>query len=118
MFTTTLPNFENEFSSHNGFGRILRDENKQLLAIKEFVAATEAERKILEVNPGVYMFNSNWLWDHVDQVKKNVRGEYYLTDLMEIAVMENLPIVTADINPMEVFGINTPQQLAQAEKMI
>lgn len=118
MFTATVPNFENEFSSHNGFGRILRDENNQLLAIREFVDATESERKIKEVNPGVYIFNSNWLWAHVDQVKKNARDEYYLTDLMEIAVKQNLSIATADIDPMEVFGINTPQQLAQAEKMV
>ncbi len=117
MLTTQVPNFENEFSSFLGFGRIIR-QNGKISAIREFVDAAEEERQIKEVNPGIYLFNSKWLWEHLPQVPKNKHDEYYLTDLVEIAIKKNVPIATAAIDPLEVFGINTPAQLQQAENLL
>lgn len=118
MLTTNLPNFENEYSSFLGFGRIVRDSNGKLQTIREFVDATDEEKTIKEVNSGIYLFNSKWLWEHLAQVQKNKHGEYYLTDMVEIAVKENVPINSASIDPLEVFGINTPAQLQQAENLL
>ncbi|MDP3741160.1 MAG: NTP transferase domain-containing protein, partial [bacterium] len=64
MFVTNLPSFEKEFSSFLGFGRIIRDSNKNILQIKEFVDATDEEKLIKEVNPGIYIFNAKWLWEN------------------------------------------------------
>lgn len=118
MLTTEVPNFEDLYASFSGFGRIIRDQLGELLQIKEFVAANEIERQIKEVNPGIYLFDAKWLWHNIDQIEKNKQGEYYLTDLMEIAVKRGVKINTLKVDPMEVFGINTPQQLQQAENLI
>lgn len=118
MLTAVLPNFENEYSSFLGFGRIVRDSNGKLKTIREFVDANDEEKEIREVNSGIYSFNSKWLWEHLEQVQKNKHGEYYLTDLVEIAVKEGLAIANATIDPLEVFGINTPEQLKQAETIV
>ncbi len=118
MLTTRVPNFKAEFETFNGFGRIIRDVDGNLLKIQEFVAASPQEREIREVNPGIYAFNTNWLWPHIDMVQKNKQGEYYLTDLVEIAIKSATPIATAEISPMEVFGINTAAQLQQAEQLL
>ena len=117
MLTTTVPDFENKFIPFLGFGRIIR-ENGKITAIREFVDATDDERKIKEVNPAIYLFNSKWLWENLEKVQKNKHGEYYLTDLVEIAVKKKVTIETAGIDPMEVFGINTLAQLQQAEKLL
>ncbi len=118
MLTTLVPNFENEYASFQGFGRIIRDQSGQLLQIREFVDASGEEKQITEVNPGIYLFDSKWLWGHIDSVLKNKHGEYYLTDLVEIAIKGGESILTASIDPLEVFGINTPAQLKQAESLI
>lgn len=117
MLTTTVPSFENEFSSFLGFGRIIRDIRGNILTIKEFADATDFEKQIKEVNPGIYLFNANWLWEHLEQVQKNKHGEYYLTDLVEIAIRDKTAIYAGPIDPFEVFGINTPQHLKQAEEI-
>ena len=118
MFTATVPNFNNQYESHLGFGRIIRDTNGKIKKIQEFVDASPDEREITEVNPGIYMFNTNWLWQNLDTVQKNPHGEYYLTDLVELAISNNVSIATASIDPLEVFGINTPEQLKQAVEIL
>jgi bifunctional UDP-N-acetylglucosamine pyrophosphorylase/glucosamine-1-phosphate N-acetyltransferase len=118
MLTTTVPNFENEYASLMGFGRIIRDESGNILRNTELVDASESEKLIKEVNPSFYLFNTTWLKNNINLVKKNIHGEYYLTDLLELAVKTNVPIVTLPIDPKEALGVNTPEQLAQAAKML
>ena len=117
MLTTQVPNFESVFSSFLGFGRILRQDGN-IKQIKEFVDASDEEKQVTEVNPGIYLANSSWLWEHLEKIPKNKHGEYYLTDLVEIAVKNHVPIETLPIDPLEVFGINTPAQLQQAERIL
>lgn len=102
------------------FGRIVRDAQGQPLRIVEEVEATPAERAIKEINPGVYCFDARWLWDHLDQIKPSpVKREYYLTDLLEMAVNESANIQTETINDVsQVIGINTRVHLAAAEKVM
>src|SRR3989338_10628707 len=118
MLTALVPNFENEFSSFQGFGRIIRDSDGQLLKIQEFVDASPKERDIREVNPGIYLFKTDWLRQHLHLVPKNKHGEHYLTDMLELAIKEGQDIATDTVDPLEVYGINTPQQLKQAEALL
>lgn len=102
------------------FGRIVRDARGQPLRIVEEVEATPAERAIKEINPGVYCFDAKWLWDHLEQIKPSpIKREYYLTDLLEMAVNEHVNIQTETITDVaQVIGINTRVHLAAAEKVM
>lgn len=119
MFTCRVPNFVGAYESMNNFGRIIRDSYGNIVRITEFKDATEQERKIQEVNPGIYLFSTKWLWQGIDQIQNNnVQGEYYLTDIVEVAIGEGKKIHSLLIRPEEVFGINTKAQLDQAVKLL
>ena len=119
MFTAIVPNFSFPYESLNNFGRIIRDRFNNIVKITEFKDASEAERQIKEVNPGIYMFNSRWLWSNIHKIKNhNAQNEYYLTDIVEVAMQEGEKIHSLNINPNEVLGINTTQQLEEAERLL
>jgi bifunctional UDP-N-acetylglucosamine pyrophosphorylase/glucosamine-1-phosphate N-acetyltransferase len=109
-----------EVDDATGYGRILRDEGGNLLGIVEHKDATEEQRKIGEYNSGLFCFDSDMLFKALDRVdRKNVQGEYYLTDVMGILRGDGLKVAVfriADAN--EVIGINTLEQLAMAEKVM
>jgi len=99
-----------------GFGRIIRDAGGRVQAIVEEAHASPEQLAIREVNPGVYCFEAGWLWDHIDQLPLSPKGEYYLTDLIEMAVREGKEIHTLTVSdPDETLGINTRVHLAEAE---
>jgi bifunctional UDP-N-acetylglucosamine pyrophosphorylase/glucosamine-1-phosphate N-acetyltransferase len=118
MFTTVVPNFENEFSTFASFGRIVRNEKNEIAENIEFIDADESKRANREVNPSIYLFKTDWLRANIDKILKNKHGEYYLTDILAIAKKQNVEIKSLSIDPKEVFGINTPAQLQQAEKLL
>ncbi len=99
-----------------GFGRIVRNAEGHVQAIVEEALATPEQLAIREVNVGVYCFDAAWLWGHLKDIPLNPKGEYYLTDLVEIAVRENAKVnaVVAD-DAEECLGINTRVHLAEAE---
>jgi bifunctional UDP-N-acetylglucosamine pyrophosphorylase/glucosamine-1-phosphate N-acetyltransferase len=99
-----------------GFGRIVRDGQGSVRAIVEESHATSEHLAIREVNPGIYCFDAAWLWDHLEAIPLNQKGEYYLTDLVEIAVRagERVRAQVMD-DPVEALGINTRVHLAEAE---
>lgn len=103
-----------------GFGRIIRDPVARVLGIVEESEATPEQLGIRELNCGVYCFNANWMWEHLPQLKPNgKKQEYYLTDLVGMAVAENCKIeaiILEDV--LEVVGINTRAHLANAEKIM
>lgn len=103
-----------------GFGRILRGESGDVLAIVEEAEATPEQRDISELNVGVYCFQANWLWPALEKIKPSgANGEYYLTDLVEIAVKEGGRVNALMLdNPSEAIGINTRVHLAQAEQKL
>ncbi len=118
MFTATVPNFDNEFASLNHYGRIIRNQNT-IVKITEFKDATETERQIKEVNPGIYMLNTQWVKDSLSKVSNNnIQHEYYLTDIVEIAIQQNKQVFSFAINPKEVIGINSREELQKAESLV
>ena len=107
----------NELFSH--YGRILRNENGLIRGIIEEKDASEEEKKIREVNISYYCFKTKWLWDNIDSLKnENKSGEFYLTDMVQIAASQNIPIysyIVPDIK--EGMGFNTQEQLEILQKL-
>jgi bifunctional UDP-N-acetylglucosamine pyrophosphorylase/glucosamine-1-phosphate N-acetyltransferase len=102
-----------------GFGRILRDEAGQVIGIVEEAVASAAQKEIRELNCGVYCFDGDWLWPHLAQLPLSPKGEYYLTDLVAMAVAEGRRVEALRISDVtEVLGINDRTHLAQAEAVM
>jgi bifunctional UDP-N-acetylglucosamine pyrophosphorylase/glucosamine-1-phosphate N-acetyltransferase len=103
-----------------GLGRIVRNEKGAIQAIVEEAVATPKQKKIKEINTGLYCFDKDFLDKSIDLIKKNpVSGEYYLTDLIEIAVEKGLPVKALFWEDDTVWhGINTIDQLKSAQKLM
>lgn len=101
-----------------GFGRIVRDEDGKIQAIVEQADCTPEQMAITELNPGIYCFNGDWLWDNLSKVPLSAKGEYYLTDMVGIAVSQGRRVVSTLAPIEEVNGINTRVHLAHAEQVM
>ncbi|MCH7481186.1 MAG: bifunctional UDP-N-acetylglucosamine diphosphorylase/glucosamine-1-phosphate N-acetyltransferase GlmU [Chloroflexi bacterium] len=99
-----------------GFGRIVRDADEHVIGIVEEAQATTDQLEINELNVGAYCFQSSWLWDALQRISLSPKGEYYLTDLVAIAVKDGLDVnaLTLD-DTTEAIGINNRAHLAEAE---
>ncbi len=103
----------------SGYGRIVRDEG-HFAAIREELDATPEERTIREVNTGIYLFDKKVLFEALKRVgQDNQKGEYYLTDTVEILrrdgyCVEAFPLANAE----EGQGINSQKDLATVTKKI
>lgn len=117
MATVDLPSFDSWYKSFLAFGRIVRDDDKNIKKIVEYKDATEEQKEITEVNPGYCCFKKDWLFSNLEKVKnENAQGEYYLTDLISLAV--NTGIASVHISPEEALGVNTIEQLHELENLI
>ncbi|MCK5662292.1 MAG: bifunctional UDP-N-acetylglucosamine diphosphorylase/glucosamine-1-phosphate N-acetyltransferase GlmU [Thiotrichaceae bacterium] len=101
-----------------GYGRIIRNTQNQVVRIIEEKDADPEIKKIKEVNTGIFIIPASHLRRWLASLKNdNVQGEYYLTDIIALAVDENLPIHTTISHDMyEVMGVNNRQQLAILER--
>ena len=118
MLTATVPNFDDRFAVFARWGRVLRDADGKIVGIREAKDATPEELAILEVNPALFAFPLPWAWNQLELLKNtNASGEYYLTDLVGAAMNDGMPIVSASADSMDIIGINSPEELAQAEAM-
>jgi bifunctional UDP-N-acetylglucosamine pyrophosphorylase/glucosamine-1-phosphate N-acetyltransferase len=100
-----------------GYGRIVRN-NQLVTAIVEHKDATEAQRKIQEVNTGIMAMPNQYLTSWLSELtNNNAQGEYYLTDIVALAVRQNIAVV-AEMTEDEfsVTGINSKGDLAQIER--
>ena len=102
----------------HGLGRIVRDGRGNLKGIIEEKDATDKERKIKEINDGLYVFDKKWLEKNLPKVEKSpVSGEYYIVELIKMAIDQGERTVAYTLpNSIEWQGINTPEQLAEAER--
>ncbi|WP_368183984.1 bifunctional UDP-N-acetylglucosamine diphosphorylase/glucosamine-1-phosphate N-acetyltransferase GlmU [Aestuariibius sp. HNIBRBA575] len=97
------------------YGRLITD-GQTLTKIVEFKDATETERAITLCNSGVISADAKVLFDLIDAVgNDNAAGEYYLTDIVEIARSRGLSASVVRCDEAETLGVNTRAQLAQAE---
>ena len=103
----------------HGFGRVVRGPDCSVQAIVEEAQATPKQLAIQELNVGAYCFRAGWLWDALRQVPLSPKGEYYITDLVSIAVSDGLQVQALPIqDPDEAIEINTQIHLAEAEAIL
>jgi len=104
----------------SGYGRIVRDESGELLRIVEDKDASEEERSISEINSGLFCFDAVELFSVIEKIdRRNVQGEYYITDSIEILkrLGKKVGAFLSD-QKEEVLGINTVEQLKLAERLM
>ena len=96
------------YDNPKGYGRIVRDEGGNVAAIVEEKDTTDEQRKIKEINAGIYCFDIETLLEALEEVKpNNAQSEYYLTDVIEI--MNNKGLKTGAViveDNTEILGIN------------
>lgn len=102
-----------------GLGRIVRDERHQITAIVEEKDASDEQRQIKEIYSGICCASTGDLQRWLPNLNsKNAQGEYYLTDIIAMAVAEQLPIVSLQVKESsEVQGVNNRLQLQQLERV-
>ena len=108
-----------ELADPSGYGRIVRDSNGSVLRIVEQKDSTADELRIGEVNTGIMAMPSALLGQWLGRLSNdNAQREYYLTDIVSMAVDAGLPIRTVNPgNEWEVLGVNSKVQLAQLERI-
>lgn len=106
------------FVNPAGYGRIKRNKNNKIIGIIEEKDTTANERAITEINPGIYLVDAKRLKKWLPQLKnKNVQREYYLTDIITIAVKEKIPVHAVQPAVLEeILGVNDRAQLAYLER--
>ncbi len=102
----------------DSYGRVVRDERGRVRGIVEAKHATNDELSITEINSGVYCFQTGWLAEHLTQLETHDNGEYYLTDLVAMALAEGRTVATQSASIEEAMGINDRIQLAEAEAIL
>jgi bifunctional UDP-N-acetylglucosamine pyrophosphorylase/glucosamine-1-phosphate N-acetyltransferase len=111
LLTATLP-------MGAAYGRIVRDNNGRVLKIVEKKDASAEELKIREINTGFLAANAGLLRAWLSKLKNNnTQGEYYLTDIVAMAVADGVPVVTAAPRALhEILGVNSKVELAELER--
>ena len=107
-----------ELPDPTGYGRIVRDEHGAVQAIVEHKDASEEQRRIREGNTGIVAVPGERIADWLGRLSNtNAQGEYYLTDVIAMAVSDGLMVVTEQpLHAMEVQGANDRIQLAELER--
>ncbi len=116
--TAPLAMLTSHISDPTGYGRIVRDAEGQIQRIREHKDASEAERKICEVNPGVYAVRAPFLRDALSRLSTdNAQGELYLTDVVEQAANQG-GVASLPWRFEDTQGVNDRAQLAQCEGVL
>ncbi len=98
-----------------GYGRVIRAEDGSVSGVVEEIEATPAQRAIHDVHTGIVVVWAAWLWEHLPRLPRRSKGEYYLTDLVNLASEEGSRILlTMTQDEEEVHGVNDRHQLARA----
>jgi bifunctional UDP-N-acetylglucosamine pyrophosphorylase / glucosamine-1-phosphate N-acetyltransferase len=109
-----------ELGDATGYGRIVRNDKQEVRAIVEHKDASASQRAIREVYTGMLAAPTAWLKRAVMALEnKNAQKEFYLTDIVAMAVAEGMAVVaTPAKNETEVLGVNSPLQLADLERRL
>lgn len=109
-----------DMADPTGYGRMITDAQGNLQHIVEQRDATPEQAAITRINSGIFAFRRDRLYALLHDLRpENAQGEYYLTDVpkMLAAAGETVAMILAD-DPTSVLGINTPEHLAEAEKIL
>jgi bifunctional UDP-N-acetylglucosamine pyrophosphorylase/glucosamine-1-phosphate N-acetyltransferase/UDP-N-acetylglucosamine pyrophosphorylase len=103
-----------------GYGRIIRNAAGDFTAIVEEKDATPEQRAVKEINVSTYVFSASDLLDALDQLRTdNSQREYYITDCPAILLAAGKPVAALNVlKPREALSINSPEELAQVEKVM
>jgi bifunctional UDP-N-acetylglucosamine pyrophosphorylase/glucosamine-1-phosphate N-acetyltransferase len=106
--------------SPEGYGRVVRNGNGDVLRIVEEKDATSKEKRIREINSGAYCVESNFLWEAIRKIDiKNKQGEYYLPDIVKVATKSGNRVgVFIAPDSEEVLGVNNREELATVEERL
>ncbi len=118
--TIVVPDFNDwRIGMYKHFGRIIRKDDGTVQKNVEFKDANEKEKNVKELNMALYAFDSNWLWKNINKIEnKNAQGEYYLTDLIQIASEQNKKIeAVPTLNIVEAIHPNSKEELEILEKL-
>lgn len=111
--------FTAQAQNPKGYGRILRNQAGELLAIVEEKDATPAERALKEVNSGIYAFDAQFLRHGLLKLaNNNALREFYLTDLLALAVQEKGRVASLDLAFEDMQGVNNRLELSLAEQVM
>lgn len=101
------------------YGRVIIEEGKVKAIVEEKDCSPE-QLKIKKKNAGLYVFEGTWLFANLGKLsRENAQGEYYLTDMVEIAVRQHRRVLPYFLkNPYEAIGINTPEDIKIAQEKI
>lgn len=111
FLTTIIPRVQD-------FGRIIRNESGEVADILEKDELNGEQEKIEEVNCGGYLVDFNWLKINIKKLKKTYKGkEYPLPDIIKIALSQGKKVIAYKIDRSEWMGINSLEQLYEAEKV-
>jgi len=109
-----------EMDNPSSYGRIIRDPSGAVAGIIEYKDATPEQRDIKEVNSGFYILRLSVVKKYLERITPdNVQGEYYLTDLVKLAIEGGERVIGYKTdNVFEIAGINSPEDFSKAEKII
>ncbi|RJP25946.1 MAG: UDP-N-acetylglucosamine diphosphorylase/glucosamine-1-phosphate N-acetyltransferase [Candidatus Abyssobacteria bacterium SURF_5] len=107
-------------SDSGGFGRIVRDRSRKIVRIVEEKDATSAQKRIREINPGIYCFKAGALLDALSKVRtSNSQKEYYLTDVIEILINDGKKVETVCTDDeTEIMQVNSRKQLVRLNRIM
>ena len=115
----TLKILTAELDEPRGYGRIVRNSQRAIRAIVEEKDASARERRIREINTGIMLLPAKRLASWLSKLSnRNAQGEYYLTDVVAMAVKDRVKIDScAPGDNHEILGVNSKVQLAQLERI-
>ncbi len=119
MGVVTVPHFDDWYNAFSGWGRVVCANDGHIERIIEAKDATPDQLEIREVNPTYFCLKTDWMIEHLERLDNdNAQEEYYLTDLVRMAVEEGEKIVSSPVTPEEGIGINTPEHREMAERIL
>jgi len=109
-----------EMTNPFGYGRVVRGADGGVLRIVEQKDATPEEQAVREINSGIYCMEAGFLFGNIDKISNaNAQKEYYLTDLVALAVAQGLTCLALGTeDPDEIMGVNDRAQLAEASRIL
>lgn len=101
------------------YGRLILNARGGLEKIVEYLDATEEERRVTLCNAGLMAFDGARMTGLINRIgNSNAKGEFYLTDVVQIARSESMPCAVVEAAPAEVMGVNSREELAEAERVV